>query len=117
MTGTAEEELGVSLSANGKSFGKHDDNGVWRPWWIKLDLVSVPETGNTQTVMRHTTASKKEIFQAATALNMDQTSFMRLACIGLARAVLAEVAINSTTTFRGEGRGNAGAKARRELLK
>lgn len=98
----SDNELGVSLSANGKSYGKHDEQGVWRPWWVKLDLVAVPETGNTQTVMRCTTEAKKEIFKAATALHMDQTSFMRLACIGLARIVLSEVAANSKSTFQGD---------------
>lgn len=108
----AEEELGVSLSINGKSFGKHDEQGVWRPWWIKLDLVAVPETGNTQVVMRCTVKAKQEIFKAATALNMDQTSFMRLGAIGLARAVLAEVATNSRSTFQGDVDGTKGRKAR-----
>lgn len=107
-----DNELGVYLSANGKSYGKHDEKGVWRPWWVKLDLVIVPETGNTQVVMRCTSEAKKEIFRAATALNMDQTSFMRLGAIGLARAVLAEVAVNDRSTFQGNTDGATKRKAR-----
>ncbi len=106
------DDLGLSLSVEGKSLGKHDEEGAWRPWWIKLDLVSIPETGNTQIVMRCTTKAKQEVFRAATALHMDMTSFMRLSAVGLARTILAEVATNSQSTFQSDVNGTKGHKAR-----
>lgn len=81
--------------------GKHDDNGRWRPYEIKLNLVDVPDAGTVQTTMRTTDKDKRDINKAAAALNIDQAAFMRLAAVGLARTVLSEVARNSKSTFQG----------------
>lgn len=89
------------------SEGKYDHEGKWRPTLIELDLIDVPMAGPVQTIIRTPGEDKKDINRAAKALNMDQSAFSRLAVVGVARKVLAEVAAKSQNTFQAKEGGEA----------
>lgn len=82
------------------SEGVIDADGKYRPTQIVLDLIDVPIAGSVQTIIRTKVDDKKDVNRAANALNMTQSDFVRLAVLGVARKVLAEVEAKGQSTFQ-----------------